>query len=107
MGQIPKRWGQGRVSFMADLASIRADLSRAIPLTEVFAARRGKLGITYSAFCKLVARYAADARVKPSGPAPTVHDDKIEGQPNRVRKTFDDHEGIADPALIRKLTSGR
>ena len=106
MAQTPKRWGSGRISFMADLASIRDDLARAIPMTEIFAARKDRLGITYSAFCKLVARYASDARIKPSNPVSVAQAPEPEGPTANVRKTFSDHKGTADPALIRKLTRG-
>jgi len=55
---------------MSDLPAIRAEIARGIPLTEVFASRADRLGIGYSAFCKLVARYLADARIKPSDAQP-------------------------------------
>ena len=98
------RWGRGRVAFIADLTSIRSELSRAIPMTKIFAARKDRLGISYAAFCKLVARYAADARVKPvETVAPSADEERRQ---RNVRKTFDEHSGDASPALLRKLTSG-
>jgi hypothetical protein len=70
MTDKPKRWGQGRVRFIAEMGAIRSEIEQGRPLTEVFGVRSSQLGIGYSAFCKLVARYAADA--KPQLAAPTT-----------------------------------
>lgn len=66
VAEKPKRWGQGRIVFMSELPEIRAEISRAVPMTEVFASRSDRLGIGYSAFCKLVSKYAPDAKIHPA-----------------------------------------
>jgi hypothetical protein len=106
----PKRWGKGRIVFIADLPAIRAEIARAVPLTEVFASRSARLGIGYSAFCKLVARYAQDAKIQPSAgrtasPAPPLSDGTTHAA-SPSRKTFAGHKGDADADRIRKLTRG-
>ena len=63
-------WGTGRVAFVSLLDTIRAELRQALPLTTIYDRHRGVLGIGYSGFCKLAARYADDA--KPLRPRPTA-----------------------------------
>ena len=58
----PKEWGLGRVAFFACLDTVRAEIGQGWPLTTIHARHRDKLGICYSAFCKLVSQHAADAR---------------------------------------------
>ncbi|MCW3476243.1 TraK family protein [Limobrevibacterium gyesilva] len=58
----PKEWGVGRVAFFARIDAIRAELAQGWPLTAIYARHRESLGISYSGFCKLVSRHAADAR---------------------------------------------
>jgi hypothetical protein len=50
------------VAFFARIDAIRAELAQGWPLTTIYARYRAPLGITYSGFCKLVGRHAADAR---------------------------------------------
>src|SRR5579863_7824068 len=57
-----KEWGVGRVAFFARIDAIRAELAQGWPLTAIYARHKAPLGITYSGFCKLVGRHAADAR---------------------------------------------
>jgi hypothetical protein len=58
----PKEWGLGRVAFFACIDTVRAEIGQGWPLTIIHARHRDKLGICYSAFCKLVGQHAADAR---------------------------------------------
>ena len=58
----PKEWGLGRVAFFACLDTVRAEIGQGWPLATIHACHRDKLGICYSAFCKLVSQHAADAR---------------------------------------------
>jgi hypothetical protein len=50
------------VAFFARIDAIRAELAQGWPLTAIYARHKAPLGITYSGFCKLVGRHAADAR---------------------------------------------
>ncbi|MDA8253276.1 MAG: hypothetical protein M0Z28_29465 [Rhodospirillales bacterium] len=60
----PRRsWGAGRVAFLAMLDIIRGELRQGYPLTAIFARHQAALGIRYPGFCKLVRRYAEDAKV--------------------------------------------
>ena len=60
----PRRsWGAGRVAFLAMLDTIRGELRQGHPLTAIFARHQAALGIRYAGFCKLVKRYAEDAKV--------------------------------------------
>jgi hypothetical protein len=60
-----KSWGAGRVIFMARLDRIRSEIGEGYPLTAIFDRHRAVLGIGYRSFCKLVNRYAGDARLIP------------------------------------------
>lgn len=55
-------WGTGRIAFVSRLDTIRAEIGQALPLTAVYDRHKAALGISYSGFCKLVARYADDAK---------------------------------------------
>jgi hypothetical protein len=64
MTEGKKKWGAGRVAFVSELAAIRAELALGHPITDIYESRKGRLGgISYSAFRKLVAKYARDARL--------------------------------------------
>jgi hypothetical protein len=52
----------GRVAFVANLATIRAEIAQGWPLATVYARHKQALGITYSGFLKLVRHYASDAK---------------------------------------------
>jgi hypothetical protein len=101
-------WGAGRVAFLARVDKIKADLAIGVPLKAIYAKHQTELGIAYPTFCRLVSRYAADAKPavqaaaprkprrsaapKPTSPPP-LHDDDGAGalkrpafQPVRVRK---------------------
>jgi hypothetical protein len=58
-------WGAGRVAFIARIDAIRSEMRQGYPLTMIFARHQTALGIRYQTFCKLVSRYAADARLAP------------------------------------------
>jgi hypothetical protein len=60
-----KSWGAGRVAFIARLDTIRLEMSQGYPLTTIFQRHQAALGIGYQSFCKLVSRYAGDARLVP------------------------------------------
>jgi hypothetical protein len=73
-------WGTGRVAFVSLLDTIRTEMGQALPMTTIYDRHREALGIGYSGFCKLVARYADDAKplrrrpmgavTKPPSPSP-------------------------------------
>lgn len=55
-------WGTGRIAFVALRDTIRAEIAQGLLLTTIFDRHKAALGVSYSAFCKLVARYADDAK---------------------------------------------
>ena len=61
----PKSWGAGRVAFIALLDTIKAEMAQGHPLIAIFGRHQQILGIGYPSFCRLVARYADDARLSP------------------------------------------
>ncbi len=63
-------WGTGRTAFVALRDTIRAEIGQGLLLTTIFERHKAVLGVSYSSFCRLVARYADDA--KPLKPRPTV-----------------------------------
>ena len=63
-------WGAGRVAFLARLDKIKADLASGVPLKAIYAKHQAGLGIAYPTFCRLVNRYAADAKPTVQTPAP-------------------------------------
>lgn len=54
--------GDGRAAFVRALPAIRREIAGGEYLTVIYARRAAMLGITYSAFRKLVARHAQDAK---------------------------------------------
>lgn len=81
MAENQKSWGAGRVAFIARLDKIKAELGQGVPLTAIYAHHQEALGIGYPSFCKLVNRYAQDAKLatrrtkaptRPASPAPPV-----------------------------------
>ena len=58
----PRPPGTGRVAFLASLNVIRREIEGGDYLTTIHARHAAELGITYSAFRKLVARYAPEAK---------------------------------------------
>jgi hypothetical protein len=63
------KWGIGRVAFFACLDEIKAEIGQGWPLKVIHARHREKLRVSYSGFCKLVERHAADARISSPRPA--------------------------------------
>lgn len=61
-----KAWGSGRIAFIARLQTIKAEMQQGIPLTTIHTRHQMALGIGYQSFCKLVARYANDAKLVPN-----------------------------------------
>jgi hypothetical protein len=59
----PLNWGAGRIAFIARFESIRSELGQGLPLTVIYDRHKAALGIGYPSFCKLVARYADDAKL--------------------------------------------
>ncbi len=49
--------------FFARLEAIRSELSQGYPLTIIYDRHQAALQIGYRSFCKLVSRYAADAKL--------------------------------------------
>ena len=60
--------GTGRVAFIGRLDTIRADIAKGEFLVTIYAKHQASLGITYSAFRKLVQRYAEDAKPRKRAP---------------------------------------
>jgi hypothetical protein len=48
---------------VARLDMIRSEMGQVLPLTAIYARHRAALGIGYQSFCKLIARYAGDAKL--------------------------------------------
>lgn len=92
----PKPYGRGRIQFLAVLDAIRTDLAAGLTLRSVHAKHK-KIDVTYSAFAKLVSRYASDSR--PIGKS-------NERQTSTGLQHERQHSGTADPTLLRKLTRG-
>lgn len=61
--KVPKSCSVGRVAFFARLDIIKAEINQGLPLTMIFDRHQAVLAISYSSFCRLVARYAADAKL--------------------------------------------
>lgn len=61
-GDSPKARGDGRAAFVRHLPAIRREIASGEYLTVIYARRAAALGITYSAFRKLVSRHAEDAK---------------------------------------------
>jgi hypothetical protein len=65
------KWGVGRVAFFACLEEIQDEIRQGWPLTVIHARHKEKLRVSYSGFCKLVGRHAAEARsTSSSSPRP-------------------------------------
>ncbi len=58
-----KAWGSGRIVLIARLQTIKSEMRQGIPLTTIHARHQAALGIGYPSFCKLVTRYANDAKL--------------------------------------------
>lgn len=70
MPEDRKSWGAGRVAFLGRLDQINADLAIGVPLRTIHEKHQAALGIGYTSFCRLVSRYAADAKPAVQNPAP-------------------------------------
>ena len=65
--------GIGRVTFMAHLAVITAELDAGRPLKAVYENRQGRLGISYRQFARYVDRFIRrGARDQPHSPPPAA-----------------------------------
>jgi len=98
MSEKPPRkgWGSGRIAFLARLPDIKSDIASGIPLTAIYA-RHPNLGITYRSFCRLVARYAQDAK-------PAFHPPPLPGQvrpPSRSSPALTPPSAPAPPVADR------
>jgi hypothetical protein len=67
-------WGVGRIALFARLDAITSDLAAGWPMTAIYKRHMTGLGITYSAFRKLVRRHANDFRPGHREPEPTSSD---------------------------------
>lgn len=70
--QSPPSWGKGRTVFVSRLETIRSEIGEGLLLTTIYDRHKAALGIGYKGFCKLVARYADDAKPLRSRPVPAV-----------------------------------
>ncbi|MGI4940806.1 MAG: hypothetical protein ACRYHQ_09635, partial [Janthinobacterium lividum] len=59
---VTRHRGSGRAAFIARLSTIRSEIANGDFLVTVHDRHKADLGITYSAFRKLVQRYADDAK---------------------------------------------
>jgi hypothetical protein len=75
-------WGVGRIALFARLDAITSDLAAGWPMTAIYKRHMTGLGISYSAFRKLVRRHANDVRPGHREPAPTSSE-KIRAALNR------------------------
>jgi hypothetical protein len=64
--QTPRKaWGSGRIAVLGRLDTIRSELSQGLPLTVIYDRHKTAIGIGYPSFCKLIERYAGDAKLTP------------------------------------------
>jgi hypothetical protein len=75
-------WGAGRIALFARLDAITSDLAAGWPMTAIYKRHMAGLGISYSGFCKLVRRHAAQASPEHREPAPPLSD-TTSAAPNR------------------------
>ena len=93
--------GLARVTFRALQPTIETELKAGWTAKAIYDRHSDKLTtISYPQF----ARYCRPLKQPTQTSASPAHE--AEGQTSSVRKTFADHKGTADPALLRKLTSG-
>jgi len=57
VGTVEKRWGEGRVAFMAKLPEIQTALDAGQSLRMIYDAHEAALGISYSNFARYVAKH--------------------------------------------------
>lgn len=114
-------WGAGRVAFVALLDMIRSEIGRGLPLTTIYGRHKAALGISYSGFCKLVARYADDAKplkrrpvgvstsvlsptpVPPARPIPTTAEAPRHARHEPAARTDFKHHGIVQEGEPEQL----
>jgi hypothetical protein len=65
-----KAWGSGRIAVLARLDTIRSELGHGLPLTAIYNRHKAAIGIGYPSFCKLIDRYAGDAKLVPRRASP-------------------------------------
>jgi hypothetical protein len=113
--------GMGRVTFMAHIAEITAELDAGRPLKAVYENRQGRLGISYRQFTRyvglLIRRSAHDEAPSPSPAAasapPLTHPEPVAGNgvtasaqaghdAQRTPRTFD-HDPVERPDDRRRL----
>jgi len=112
--------GVGRVTFLAHLAEITAELDAGWPLKVVYENRSGRLGISYTQFTRYVERIVrgaarSSAQVRPSLPPPppmTRSDSELSAGPvtsegtshagHRPARTFN-HDPLEGPDDRRRL----
>jgi hypothetical protein len=98
--------GAGRPAFVMMLDEIKADLRRGIFVKDIFRKHQAVIGIGYPSFCKLVARYAADAKLVPSAPPPTKPSPAVQAMPTRLPQPvadYDEPSEIPRPKLKLEL----
>jgi hypothetical protein len=62
-GTPRKPWGSGRIAVLARLDTIRSELGQGLPMTVIYARHKAAVAIGYPSFCKLIDRYAGDAKL--------------------------------------------
>lgn len=100
-------YGQGRIQFMAEIDAIRAELQAGHTLTAVHAKRAKQLGVSYSAFTRLVDRYCPNAR--PTAYEKATHERDATQAPSRQSRTGEgqhEHTGRADLDRLNRLIKG-
>jgi hypothetical protein len=107
MGAEPPRpsWGAGRIAFLAILEPIRAELHQGHSLTRIFARHQARLGISYASFCRLVSRYAEDAKLAHTYPPPPPSR-PASFQPAHSPQTRVPHTQPPPPSLSAPATQG-
>ena len=70
-GERPRaRWGDGRIAFYALLPEIVSELRLKAPMSRIYAKYKGRLGISYRQFIRLVREYRDQASDKVAPVAP-------------------------------------
>jgi hypothetical protein len=91
--QTPRKaWGSGRIAVLARLDTIRSELGQGLPLTVIYDRHKAVIGVGYPSFCKLIERYAGDAKLTPRRSHPR---EQVPSQPPFPKPTPPVTAGVA------------
>jgi hypothetical protein len=107
--------GRGRVAFIARLDVIRSEIANGEFLVAIHAKHQAALGITYSAFRKLVQRYAEDAKpikqtlrtTPPPAPRSAAGPSPAPAIAPKPARSFESQPTQTEPVNVRHEPTGR